>query len=162
MALKPNNVERQHIMAATPGPWTPVNQFRTKLGKATYDLSASSRYYIVLVTSASNLSTSSTLWSSVTGEVANANGYTTGGVAVTMTPTGTTSVAWPIGTNPVWTAAGGSITAAKAALRDTTSGDVLFICTLDTTAGGTDVVANVGENITLDSDGAPAPVFTLG
>ena len=47
----------------------------------------------------------------VPGEHSNGNGYTTGGIAVTLTRSGTTTVTVDISTDPVWTASGGSITA---------------------------------------------------
>lgn len=147
-------------MATTPGPWTLVNGFLTALGKAEYDLSAASTYKIALVTSASNIGLASTTWAGVTGEVANANGYTTGGIGVTLTPSGTLTVVWPVGTNPVWTASGGSISA-RTAVFYKIGGKVLAFSALDTTSGGIDVTAASGENITLDSDGTPSPVLTL-
>ncbi|MFP9058875.1 hypothetical protein, partial [Enterococcus faecalis] len=68
----------------------------------------------------------------VTNEVAQANGYTTGGVAVTLTLSGTTSVTASFSTNPTWTASGGSITARWAVLYEL-GGNVLCYVLLDNT-----------------------------
>lgn len=148
-------------MAITPGPWTPVNGFRTTLLSAGFDLTATSTYKVALVTSSSNISATSTTWAGVTGEVSSGNGYTTGGQEVTMTLAGTTSVTAAFNALVVWTATGGSISGARTAVLYKVGGNVLARCALDTTSGGSDVTAAAGENITLDSDGTPSPVFTL-
>ncbi|QLF84249.1 hypothetical protein SEA_SOUL22_27 [Mycobacterium phage Soul22] len=125
----------------------------------TFDLD-SDTFKVALVTSSSNIGASSTTWSGVTGEVSNGNGYTTGGVSVTLTLTGTTSVAVSFATNPVWTASGSGITARWAVLYEV-SGNVLAYVLLDTTGGGQDVSVSAGNTLTIDSDGTPSPVFTL-
>lgn len=101
---------------------------------------------------------SSTTYAGVTNEHANANGYTTGGIAVAFTLAGTTSVTASFTSNPVWTATGGSITARFAAIYEL-SGDIAFYCLLDNTPA--DVTATAGNTLTIDSDGSPNPVFTL-
>ena len=94
----------------------------------------------------------------MTNEHANANGYTTGGIAVTLALAGTTSVTVSFSSNPVWTASGGSITARFAALYEV-GGDVLAYVLLDSTPA--DVTATTGNTLTIDSDGTPSPVLTL-
>lgn len=142
----------------TAGTWTPVNGARVSILSAGIDFTATSTYKVALVTSSSNISTSSTTWAGVTNEVANANGYTTGGVAVTMTATGTSSVPVIFSVNPAWTAAGGSITARWAVLYKI-SGNVIAFVLLDSSPA--DVTATSGNQITVDSDGTPSPVLTL-
>lgn len=142
----------------TAGTWTPVNGFRTALLSAAYDLTAASTYKVGLVTSSSNISGASTTWAGVTNELANANGYTTGGIAVNLSLVGTTSVAVDFSSNPVWTAAGGSLTARWAVLYKI-SGNVLAYVLLDATPA--DMVATSGNTLTVDSDGTPSPIFTV-
>ncbi|AER47890.1 hypothetical protein PBI_LUCKY2013_39 [Mycobacterium phage Lucky2013] len=139
------------------GTWTLPAAARKMLLDGTFDLD-SDTFKVALVTSSSNIGSSSTTWSGVTGEVANGNGYTTGGVSVTLTLTGTTSVAVSFATNPVWTASGSGITARTAVLYET-SGNVLAYVLLDSTPA--DVSVSSGNTLTIDSDGTPSPIFTL-
>jgi hypothetical protein len=145
----------ENIMAA--GTWTLTNTGRTNILNGTFDIDSDS-YKCALFTSASNIGAASTTYAGVTSEVANANGYTTGGIAVTLVLAGTTSVTVSFSTNPVWTASGGSITARFAVLYEV-AGNVLAYCLLDSTPA--DVTATTGNTLTIDSDGTPSPVFTL-
>ncbi|QDF19910.1 hypothetical protein HWC44_gp023 [Mycobacterium phage ThetaBob] len=139
------------------GTWTLPSGARKMLLDGTFDLD-SDTFKVALVTSSSNIGASSTTWSGVTGEVSNGNGYTTGGVSVTLTLTGTTSVAVSFATNPVWTASGSGITARWAVLYEV-SGNVLAYVLLDATPA--DVSVASGNTLTIDSDGTPSPIFTL-
>lgn len=94
----------------------------------------------------------------MTSEHANANGYTTGGIAQLFTLAGTTSVTVSFTTNPVWTASGGSIVARFAVIYEV-AGDVAFFCLLDSAPA--DVTVTTGNTLTIDSDGTPNPVFSL-
>lgn len=147
--------EQENIIAA--GTWSLTNSGRTKILNGTFDIDSDS-WKVALVTSSSNIGASSTTWAAVTNEVANANGYTTGGIAVTLSLSGTTSVSVSFASNPVWTATGGSITARWAVLYEV-GGDVLAYVLLDSTPA--DVTATSGNTLTIDSDGTPSPVFTL-
>ncbi|AAN07945.1 hypothetical protein AVANI_27 [Mycobacterium phage Avani] len=139
------------------GTWTLPSGARKMLLDGTFDLD-SDTWKVALVTSSSNIGASSTTWAGVTGEVSNGNGYTTGGVSVTLTLTGTTSVAVSFATNPVWTASGSGITARWAVLYEV-SGNVLAYVLLDATPA--DVSVASGNTLTIDSDGTPSPIFTL-
>ncbi|AIT13059.1 hypothetical protein PBI_BIPOLAR_21 [Mycobacterium phage Bipolar] len=139
------------------GTWTLPAAARKMLLDGTFDLD-SDTFKVALVTSSSNIGASSTTWAGVTGEVSNGNGYTTGGVSVTLTLTGTTSVAVSFATNPVWTASGSGITARWAVLYEV-SGNVLAYVLLDATPA--DVSVASGNTLTIDSDGTPSPIFTL-
>lgn len=141
----------------TAGTWTFTNGSRTRLLNGTFDID-SDTWRVALVTSSSNIGSSTTTWAGVTNEVAQANGYTTGGVAVTLALSGTTSVTASFSSNPTWTASGGSITARWAVLYEL-GGDVLCYVLLDNTPA--DVVTTNGNSLTIDADGSPAPVFTL-
>jgi len=141
----------------TAGNWTFTNGGRTRLLNGTFDID-SDTFRVALVTSTSNIGASTTTWAGVTSEVANGNGYTTGGIAVTLALSGTTSVTASFSSNPTWTASGGSIVARWAVLYEL-GGDVLCYVLLDNTPA--DVTTTNGNSLTIDSDGSPAPVFTL-
>lgn len=142
---------------AAPGNWTLTNTARTKLINGQFDLDTDS-FKVALFQSTSNLGASSTTYAGVTNEVAAANGYTTGGVAVTFALAGTTSVTVSFTTNPAFAASGGSISARFAAIYEV-GGDVLAYCLLDSAPA--DVTVTTGNTLTIDSDGTPSPVFTL-
>ena len=92
------------------GAWTFTNGGRTRLLNGTFDIDTDT-YKMALFLSTSNIGAASTTFAGVTNEHAAANGYTAGGIAVTLTLAGTTTVTVDISTDPVWTASGGSITA---------------------------------------------------
>jgi hypothetical protein len=136
------------------GTWTFTNTARTEITKGTF-LDADS-YKIALFLSTSNLGAASTTYAGLTNEHANANGYTTGGNAVTMSRTGTTTVTVTT-TNPaVWTASGGSITARYAVLYEV-AGNVVAYALLDSTPA--DVTATSGNTLTVTINASG--VFTL-
>jgi len=142
---------------AAPGAWTLVNGARADILSGTF--SVGSGYKVALVTSSSNIAASSTTWAAVTNEVASANGYTTGGVAVTLSQTGTTSVNVYFSSNPSWTASGGSITARWAVLYKTGS-NVVAYSLLDSAPA--DVVVASGNTLQIKSDNtASNPVLTV-
>lgn len=144
-------------MAGPPGAWTLTGNTRSDLIAG--NVATGTGYKVALVTSTSNISTTSTTWANVTSEVSNANGYTTGGVAVTLSDTGTTSVAVYFATNPSWVASGSGITAEWAVLYKT-SGDVIAFCLLDDTPASVSVAP--GNSLTIKSDNTSSnPIFTL-
>ena len=140
-------------MAATT--WTFTNEGRTKLIDGTFDIDSDS-YKCALFQSTSNIGASSTTYAGLTNEVANANGYTTGGIAVSLTLAGTTTVTVDIATDPAWTASGGSITARFAVIYEV-SGRVLCYSTLDSTPA--DVSIADGQILTVAANASG--VFTL-
>jgi hypothetical protein len=138
------------------GVWTFTNSTRTNLLNGTFDLD-SDNYKCALVTSSSNIGATSTTWAAVTNEVANGNGYTTGGVTVSpLTLSGTTTVSVKFGTNPAWTASSAGITARFAVVYEV-GGNVLCYCLLDNTPAN--VVVTSGNSLTID--GTTAALFTL-
>ncbi len=137
------------------GSWTFTNGGRTKLLDGTFDIDTDT-WKMALFLSTSNLGAASTTYAGVTNEHANANGYTTGGIAVTLTLAGTTTVTVDIATDPVWTASGGSITARFAAIYEV-SGNVLCYCLLDSAPA--DVTATTGNTLTVAANASG--VFTL-
>lgn len=140
------------------GPWTFTNAARQKIINRYIAGGSALSFKCALFQSTSNIGAASTTYAGVTNEVAAANGYTTGGVAISFSLSGTTSVPGVFAANPAWTASGGSIAARFAVIYEV-SGDVLCWCLLDTTPA--DQVATAGNTFTVDSDGSPSPVFTL-
>lgn len=138
------------------GNWTLTNAGRTKLLNGTFDIDSDS-YKMALFLSTSNIGSGSTSYAGVTNEHANGNGYTTGGIAVSLTLSGTTTVTVDVATDPVWTASGGPITARYAVIYEV-GGDVLCYCLLDNTPA--DVTAPDGNTLTVAINASG--VFTLG
>src|SRR5688572_13864100 len=101
---------------------------------------------MALFLSSSNLSAASTTYAALTGEHANANGYTTGGIAVTLTLSGTTTVTADIQTDPVWTASGGSLVARYAVIYEV-GGNILAYCLLDSAPA--DITVTTGNPLTV-------------
>lgn len=137
------------------GAWTFTNAGRTSLLNGDFDLDTDS-FKSALFLSTSNIGSGSTTYAGLTNEHANANGYTTGGIAVTLTLSGTTTVTVDIATDPVWTASGGSIVARFAVIYEV-SGKVLCYCLLDSSPA--DVTATTGNTLTVATNASG--VFTL-
>src|ERR1043165_7523296 len=137
------------------GTWTFPDGARTKLLNGTFDIDTDS-WKCALFLSTSNIGAASTTYAGVTNEHANANGYTTGGIAVTLTLAGTTTVTVDIGTDPVWTASGGSIVARFAVIYEV-GGRVLCYCLLDSTPA--DVTVTDGNTLTVQANASG--VFNL-
>ena len=137
------------------GTWTFTDIGRTKLLDGTFDIDTDS-YKIALFLSTSNIGAASTTYAGLTNEHANANGYTTGGIAITLTLSGTTSVKATTATSMVWTASGGSITARFAVIYEV-AGNVLCYCLLDSTPA--DVTATDGNTLTITMNASG--IFTL-
>lgn len=135
--------------------WAFTNGARTNLLNGTHDIDTDT-WKCALFLSTSNLGAASTTYAGVTNEHANANGYTTGGIAITLTLSGTTTVTVDISVDPVWTASGGSITARLAGIYEV-AGNVLCYSTLDTTPA--DVTATASNTLTVAANASG--VFTL-
>lgn len=98
-----------------------------------------------LHTSSYSPSTSDT---SATNEVAAGNGYTTGGIACTITVTNAAGVITiDSTTNPQWTASGAGITAKYAVLKEDGATQPLAYADLDT--GGGSLTATDGNTFTV-------------
>lgn len=136
------------------GTWTFTNGGRTKLLDGTFDLD-SDTFKMALFLSTSNIGAASTTYAGLTNEHANANGYTTGGTAVTLSLSGTTTVTVD-SSDAVWTASGGSITARFAVIYEV-GGNVLCYCLLDSAPA--DVTATTGNTLTVAINASG--VFTL-
>ena len=137
------------------GSWLMTSIGRTRLLDGDFDLDTDT-FKMALFLSTSNLGAGSTTFAGVTNEHAAANGYTAGGIAVTLVLSGTTTVKVDIQTDPVWTANGGSIIARFAAIYEV-GGNILCYCLLDDTPA--DVEAADGNTLTIAAHGNG--VFTL-
>lgn len=138
------------------GAWQFPSASKAKLLNGQFDID-SDTYKCGLATSSSNLGAGSTTYAALTGEVAQANGYTTGGVAVTLVISGSTTVKVDFQTDPSWNASGGSIVARFAFVYEV-GGDIVCYCLLDSTPA--DVTATDGNPLTVAADGTNG-VFTL-
>lgn len=127
------------------GNWTFTDDARTRILDGTFDHDSDS-WKMAIFLSTSNIGASSTTYAGLTNEHANNNGYTTGGIAITLTLSGTTSVKVDISTDPVWTASGGSITGRFAVIYEV-GGRVLCYALLDSTPA--DVTATDGNTLTV-------------
>lgn len=136
------------------GSWTLTNTGRTSLLNGTFDLDTDT-FKMALFTSSSNIGSSSTTYAGLTNEVANANGYTTGGKTLTMSLSGTTTVTVDCD-DQTWTASGGSITARFAVIYES-GGNVLCYCLLDSAPA--DVTATDGNTLTVQINASG--IFTL-
>ena len=137
------------------GNWTLTNSGRTYLLNGTFDLD-SDTFKVALFLSTSNIGAASTTYAGLTNEHANANGYTTGGNAVTGSLSGTTTVTFDASDPTAWTASGGSITARFAVLYEV-SGNVLAYCLLDSTPADVTATSTNTLTVTINASG----VFTL-
>ena len=141
---------------AAPTPWAVTNEGRTKMLDGTFGNIPGDSWKMALFLSTSNLSAASTTYAGLTNEVANANGYTTGGVAITLALSGTTTVICTYSINPSWTASGGSIVARFAVIYEV-AGHVLCYCTLDSTPAD----VTIGSGSTLIIAPNASGVFSL-
>lgn len=135
------------------GVWQFTNTGRTKISNGQF-LDADS-LKMALFLSASNIGAASTTYAGLTSEHANANGYLTGGVAVTLSRTGTTTVTFD-STDATWNASGGSIVARFAVIYEV-GGDVFCYCLLDSAPA--DVTVTTGNPLVVQIN--VAGVFTL-
>ena len=136
------------------GNWTFTDVSRTRMLNGAFDFDTDA-FKEALFLSTSNIGAATTTFAGVTNEHAAANGYTAGGIAVTVTLSGTTTVTVD-STDPVWTASGGSITARFVVLYEVT-GDVVAYALLASTPA--DVTATAGNTLTIQHNASG--VFTL-
>lgn len=117
------------------GAWTLYNSGKEHIGDATIDLDTDN-FRMSLYTSASNAATA-TLSSlgSLTNQVAEANGYSSSGQALSsvtwQSGASATEIRWDVG-DVVWTAGGGAISAVKFAVIWASGGNLLCYSQLST------------------------------
>lgn len=142
------------LAGSAAGAWTFTNAGRTSLLNGTFDID-SDTWKMALFLSTSNIGAGSTTYAGLTNEHANANGYTTGGVSITLSLSGTTTVTVD-STDATWTASGGSIVARFAVIYEV-GGNVLCYCLLDSTPADVTVTDGNSLSIVIHASG----VFTL-
>jgi hypothetical protein len=142
------------------GNWNVYNDFKAQSFKKVMDLDATDTIKVALVTSSSNainVALVGATYGALTNEVANGSGYTTGGATAaspTITGGGATATI-TFDTNGVaWTASGGPIVARAAVIYDSTTGDLIAYCLLDSAPA--DVTVPDGVTLTINI----ADVFT--
>ena len=144
------------------GKWKMTDFAKKYVGDGTHDLDDTTNWKCALFLSTSNINTLSVgtgVYGDWTNEHANANGYTTGGVALTgVTWVRAGAVTTWDANDASWTASGGSIVARFAGIyrNATVNGIVkpaLCICLLDTTPA--DVTATNGNTfpVTMNASG---------
>jgi hypothetical protein len=103
---------------AAPSALTLFNAFKAELGNGTFDMDGNS-FVVTLHTSAFTPALTMVASADLTNEVANGNGYTTGGVALTSPTYNQTSgtAAFKTGNNPSWTGSGAGFVARYYVLR---------------------------------------------
>lgn len=136
----------------TAGIFTLYNGVSEYLGDGTIDLD-NDAFSVTLHSSAYMPSGAHDVYANLTNELATANGYTNGGAAlVGVTWSRVGGVTTFDSNDQVWTAAGGSITARYAVLRDTTANKLIGYMLLD--AAPADVTATAGNTLTVGPDPA--------
>lgn len=148
MLAKAEQFLRDHgfpmLAGGAAGAWVFTNAGRTDLLNGTFDLDTDT-FKMALFLSTSDIGAASTTYAGVTNEHANANGYTTGGAAITLSLAGTTTVTVD-STDAVWNASGGSIVARFAVIYEV-GGRVLCYCLLDSAPA--DVTVTTGNSLTV-------------
>lgn len=147
--------------------WKMYDIARERIGDITYDMDGDEfKMALFLSTSdAATLGVANSNLADLTNEHANANGYTTGGVAITAVITAANQWLLTGSTikfdtdDAVWTAAGGSIVARFAVIYDDThvSDGLLCMTTLDATPA--DVTVTDGNTLTVQINASG--VFTI-
>lgn len=137
------------------GPWLLTNAAQKNLFAGTTRISVDT-FKVALLLSTSNIAVTSTTYAALTNEVANGNGYTTGGASITLTQatvTGPPVIERCLGSYVEWTASGGDIVARYACLYEV-GGMVVCYCLLDSTPADITIVdGGAAFRITMDTDG---------
>ena len=136
------------------GAWTFTNNSKTYMLNGAFDFDTDT-FKVALFLSTSNIGAASTTYAGLTNEHANANGYTTGGAAATISLSGTTTVTVD-STDVQWTASGGSIVARYAVLYEV-GGNVVCYALLDSTPA--DVTITTGNVLAIQINASG--IFTL-
>ena len=140
------------IIGGAAGNWTFTDATRTDCFNGTYDWDTDAFKIALHLSSGTQPAAGTTVWSGLaTSEHAANNGYTAGGIAVTIALSGTTTLTVDSTTNPVWTASGGSIVARWGVLYEV-GGRVPCYFLLDSTPA--DVTATDGNTLTITINAA--------
>jgi hypothetical protein len=146
------------------GKWKMYESAVEYCGDGTFDLDDTANWKIALFLSTSNANTlgsTNDVYGDLTNEHANANGYTTGGVAlsgVTWTRSGNTTTFDCSDLAPAWTASGGDIVGRflviyKDATVNTIVKPLLAVCLVDTTPANVTAANGNPFNVTFNASG---------
>ena len=113
--------------------WVIYNNAKLKIHNSALALGADTLKCSLFTSSYTPAATHTTYSSISANEVANGNGYTTGGVTVAGTVSEASGTVTFDVADPQWTASGGSIVARYAVLYDSTTGDLIAYSLLDNT-----------------------------
>ena len=148
---------------AAAGKWKLYESAKLYLSDGTFDLDDNTNWKVALFLSTSNANTlggTNDVYADLTNEHSNANGYTTGGVAITPTwaQSGGTSTFDAADLAPAWTASGGDIVARfgviyKNATVNTIVKPLLAVCLLDATPANVTATNGNPFNITFNASG---------
>jgi len=140
---------------AAAGGWKTYDKAQLNKLNGEMPLSLTTNWKMALFLSTSNCDTltSNEVYGDLTNEHANANGYTTGGIALTgVSLSRSGNVVTFTCTSPVWTASGGSIVARFAVIYQNSTvltkvKPLFVVCLLDTAPA--DVTATTGNTFTV-------------
>ncbi len=137
------------------GNWVIYNDFIAQSYKKQMDLNGGDTIKVALVLSTSNAINKAlvgAVYSSITNEVANGNGYSTGGATAgspTVAGGGATATITFDTANVSWTGSGAGFTARAAVIYDSTSDDLIAYCLLDSAPADVSVAAGVTLTLTI-------------
>lgn len=141
---------------AAPSAWTIYAQFKLALGKKQLDLTADT-FKVALFLSTSdcgNANHSTGKYSDFTNEVANANGYTTGGVSVGVGAYTNSGGTETFDTSDAsWTPSGGNIVSRFAVLYDSTDTNkrAVAYCVLDSTPADVTFINGIPASLLISN-----------
>lgn len=146
------------------GKWKAYELAKLRLADGTFDLDDTTNWKLAWFQStsnANNLAVGTAVYGDLTNEVANANGYLTGGVAITgitWTRSGGTITFDAADLSPAWTAAGGSLAGRFFVIykNATVNGIVkplLCICLVDTTPADVSQTDGNPVNVAFSASG---------
>jgi hypothetical protein len=139
------------------GAWVVYDSVAEKMGDGTMDMDAIECDMILCLSTSNCATTTLALYSEITNEVATDFGYTQSGEVCTGTISAANQWLRSAGTvkfdcdDVVWTAAGGSIVARFAVIKEHTTGHLIACCLLDSSPA--DVTATTGNTLTVTIHG---------
>lgn len=137
------------------GNWVIYNDFIAQSYKKVMNLNAADTIKVALVTSSSNAINKALVgatYGALTNEVANGNGYTTAGATAgspVIAGGGATATITFDTANVSWTGSGAGFTARAAVIYDSTTGDLIAYCLLDSTPADVTFAAGVTGTLSI-------------
>ena len=138
------------------GPWLFTDASIASMLDGTFNVDGDTFKMALHISTGTQPAAGTTAWSALSDSQCTDTGYTAGGEACDLGVTGTDPVTVDIGTDPVWTAGAGGITAKWAVIYEV-GGNVLCYCLLE--SGGANVTATEGNTLTVAAH--TSGVFTV-